>query len=91
MESTYANLVLYFFSSEKVFDLMMMMSIQLLDSFFFLFFLVIKKWVERVIIVASLLGCDYSSTLPDPRRDPIILICEKLTYYLLDRLDVNEI
>ena len=89
MESTYANLVLYFFSSEKVFDLMMM-SIQLLDSFFF-FFLVIKKWVERVTIVASLLGCDYSSTLPDPGQDPIIPICEKLTYYLLDRLDVNEI
>ena len=89
MESTYANLVLYFFSFEKVFDLMMM-SIQLLDSFFF-FFLVIKKWVERVTIVASLLRCDYSSTLPDPGRDPIILICKKLTYYLLDRLDVNEI
>ena len=90
MESTYANLVLYFFSSEKVFDLMMM-SIQLLDSFFFSFFLVIKKWVKRVTIVSFLLGCDYSSTLPDPGQDPIILICEKLTYYLLDRLDVNEI
>ena len=90
MESTYANLVLYFFSSEKVFDLMMM-SIQLLDSFFFFFFLVIKKWVKRVTIVSSLLGCDYSSTLPDPGQDPIIPICEKLTYYLLDRLDVNEI